>query len=332
MATPTVAAHFIKGDDPSLVLDAVTQLLQELSGDDPFAVEDVSDAEDAVAAAVDAGRTLPFLAERRIVVLREVGRFRSEELAPLLEYLEDPSPTTVMVLVAGGGQTSTRLTNAVRKVGHITDVTVPSGRGRATWLGEQLAASPLKFERAAADLLNEHLGEDMGRLPGILSTLAAAYGDGATLDVDDVGPFLGEAGGVAPWDLTDAIDAGGTELAIAHLHRMLDAGERHPLVIMATLHRHYAAMLRLDGSGAANENQAAELLGIKAFPAKKALTQSRRLGIVGLRRAVELLAAADLDLRGASAWPAELVLEVLVARLSRLAPRTPARGKAAARR
>ncbi len=113
---------------------------------------------------------------------------------------------------------------------------------------------------------------------------------------------------------------------------MVDAGERHPLVIMATLHRHYAAMLRLDGSGATNENQAAELLGIKPFPAKKALAQSRRLGIAGLRRAIELLAAADLDLRGASAWPEELVLEVLVARLSRLAPRTPARGKAGARR
>ena len=333
MATPTVAAHFIKGDDPSLVLDALSQLLKELSGDDPFAVEDVSDAEEPVAAAVDAGRTLPFLAERRVVVLRDVGRFRSEELAPLVDYLDDPSPTTVMVLVAGGGQTSVKLTNAVKKVGHVTDVTVPSGRGRATWLGEQLNASTLKFQRQAADLINEHLGEDVGRLPGLLSTLTAAYGDGATVDVEDVAPFLGDAGGVAPWDLTDAIDAGETELAIDHLHRMVDAGERHPLVIMATLHRHYAAMLRLDGSGATNENQAAELLGIKPFPAKKALAQSRRLGIAGLRRAIDLLATADLDLRGASAWPEELVLEVLVARLSRLAPRPQAaRGKAGARR
>jgi DNA polymerase III subunit delta len=32
-----------------------------------------------------------------------------------------------------------------------------------------------------------------------------------------------------------------------------------------------------------------------------------------------LLAQADLDLRGAKEWPDELVMEVLVARLSRLA-------------
>jgi hypothetical protein len=36
-------------------------------------------------------------------------------------------------------------------------------------------------------------------------------------------------------------------------------------------------------------------------------------------RAVELLAGADLDLRGGKAWPDDLVLEVLVARLARLA-------------
>ncbi len=325
MSSPDVPVHFIKGDDASLVLDAVSRLLSELAGDDPFAVEDVSDAEDPVAAAVDAGHTPPFLADRRIIVLRDVGRFRSEELGPVLEYLDDPSATTVLVLVAGGGQTSTRLTNAVRRVGHVTDVTVPSGKGRSSWLNDQVATGPVKVDRAAADLLNAHLGEDMGRLPGLLTMLGAAYGEGARVGVDELTPFLGEAGGVAPWDLTDAIDAGATELALGQLHRMLAAGERHPLVVMATLHRHYAAMLGLDGSGATTENEAAELLGVKPYPAKKALTQSRRLGHAGLRRALELLAAADLDLRGASAWPEELVLEVLVARLSRLAPRATAR-------
>jgi DNA polymerase-3 subunit delta len=70
------------------------------------------------------------------------------------------------------------------------------------------------------------------------------------------------------------------------------------------------------------ENEAADVLGVKPFPAKKALAQARRLGRAGLARAIELLAAADLDLRGASSWPEELVLEVLVARLSRLGGRS----------
>ena len=57
------------------------------------------------------------------------------------------------------------------------------------------------------------------------------------------------------------------------------------------------------------------------FPARKALQQSRRLGTERVRRAVELLAAADLDLRGVTAWPEETVMEVLVARLAHLSRR-----------
>jgi DNA polymerase-3 subunit delta len=77
-------------------------------------------------------------------------------------------------------------------------------------------------------------------------------------------------------------------------------------------------MLRLDGAEVAGEKQAAELLGMKGstFPAKKALGQARRLGHERIVRAIDLLAEADLDLRGGKAWPDQLVLEVLVARLA----------------
>ena len=56
-------------------------------------------------------------------------------------------------------------------------------------------------------------------------------------------------------------------------------------------------------------------------PGQKALDQARRLGHDGSRRAVELLAQADLDLRGVKDWPEPLVLEVLVARLAALGRR-----------
>ena len=48
------------------------------------------------------------------------------------------------------------------------------------------------------------------------------------------------------------------------------------------------------------------------------MQQYRRLGGSGVQRAIELLAAADLDLRGAKELPDDIVMEVLVARLSRL--------------
>ncbi|MGD9995641.1 MAG: hypothetical protein AB7U39_01820, partial [Ilumatobacteraceae bacterium] len=56
------------------------------------------------------------------------------------------------------------------------------------------------------------------------------------------------------------------------------------------------------------------------FPARKALDQYRRLSGTGVSRAISLMAQADLDLRGEKDWPDSLVMEVLVARLSKLSP------------
>lgn len=314
----TVQAWLVRGDDPSLVSQEVRRLVAELSGGDPMAVEDLSGDEITPAAIADACSTPPFLAERRVVVAREVGRFLSEEVTPLLAWLADPLPTTSLVLTGGGGQVSQKLVNAVRKVGQVVDAGAGSGKARDSWLAARLRQAPVRLDARAAAALGRHLGEDVGRLSTLLDALAAAYGEGARVGEADLEPFLGSAGGVAPWDLTDAIDRGDSAAALSHLHRMLEGGERHPLAIMSTLHRHVAALLRLDGAGVAGEQEAAALLGTGPFPAKKALAQARRLGTGGVARAVELVAGADLDLRGRTALPGVVVLEVLVARLCRL--------------
>lgn len=313
-------AWLVRGDDPALVGDEVRRLVTELSGGDPLAVEELA-ADAGAAAVVDACSTPPFLGRRRVVVAREVGRFGAEEVAPLLSWLADPLPTTALVLTGGGGQVGTRLVNAVRRVGSVVDAGAGTGRARAQWLASRLKAGPVRLDARAADALGRHLGEDVARLGSLLEALAAAYGPGARVGPEELEPFLGRAGAVAPWDLTDAVDRGDVAGALAQLRRLLDGGERHPLVVTATLHRHYAAMLRLDGAGVADEASAAALLGMAPYPARKALTQARRLGGVRVARAVELLAAADVDLRGATAVPPEAVLEILVARLARLGRR-----------
>jgi DNA polymerase-3 subunit delta len=104
---------------------------------------------------------------------------------------------------------------------------------------------------------------------------------------------------------------------------MLGAGERHPLVVLAIIARHVGSILRVDSAEVTTEAAAAEAMGIaggrSTYPAKKALAAARRLGPAGVAEAIGLVADAEVDLKGGSEWPGELVLEVLVARLCRLA-------------
>ena len=314
-------AYLVRGSDEVAVGDAVRTLVGELvAKEDPgLVVEDLSGDEYAVPDVVDAAQTPPFLTDRRVVVARGVGRFSTADVAPLLAYLADPLPTTALVLVGGGGQLARSLVDAVRKVGHVIDADVPGGRAKSNWLASRLREGPVKLDSAAAAAVADHLGEDLSRLPGVLDTLAAAYGHGTRLGVDEVLPYLGQAGSVAPWELTDAIDRGDTAAALGHLRRLLGAGGRHPLVVLASLHTHFARMLRLEGAPeATDERSAATALGLtgSTFPAKKALQQARRLGYPGISRAIRLLSDADLALKGTMDWPPELVLEILVARLA----------------
>ncbi len=211
------------------------------------------------------------------------------------------------------------LADAVKQAGGVVIDSAVSDRGkeRGTWIDAQLKSAGVVLDAGAKKLLDDTLGGDLGRLRSVLDVLESTFGPGQRLSADDVAPYLGEAGDLAPWDLTDAIDSGDIPLALDRLQRMLAAG-RHPLQIMASLHSHLERMLRLDGAAVRGEREAAELLGMKGstFPAKKALDQGRRLGPERLHECVALLAAADLDLRGAKAWPDELVIEVLVARLA----------------
>ena len=329
-----IAAYLVRGDQPVLLGDAVKSLVAELvgGGDAALITEELSGDEYTIGTLVDAAQTPPFFGDRRVVVARDVGRFSTHDVGPLVDYLGDPMPTTSLVLVAGGGQVARPLVEAVRKAGHVVDAGVPGGRGRSTWLANRLKAAPVRLDARAAAMVGDHLGEDVDRLGSLLEMLAAAYGQGARIGPDELAPFLGGAGSVAPWELTDAIDRGDTAVALTVLRRLTGPGGRHPLVILATLHTHFARMLRLDGADVADEAGAAALLNItggSTYPAKKALLQVRRLGHAPVARAIHLLAEADLALKGAVDWPADVVLEVLVARLSTLARGA---GRPAARR
>ena len=106
------------------------------------------------------------------------------------------------------------------------------------------------------------------------------------------------------------------------LHRLLGAGDRHPLVVLAILHRHFGNVLRVQSPTITSEAEAAQALGMtkgrSTFPARKALDAARRLGPRATGDAIVALADAELALKGKIDLPPELVLEILVARLCRL--------------
>ena len=344
-----MALRLIIGDDPILIGEAVTSAVDELvgDGDRSLMLETLTEADyrnddgDYESAKVlDAARTPPFLTERRVVVGRHLSRFsRKDDYTPIVELLAEPLDTTDLVLVWEKGvepkvDRMPALPKALKEAAEVAGALVqqtaaPKGKAAGDWLRDQLGASSMQFERSAIAAIEDLLGEDRSRVVGLVRTLEGALGADATVTADDVATFGGDAGSTVPWALDDAIDKGDVPAALQLLPRLIPyAGsptDRNGAAfrLMAVLHKRYSNMLRLDGADVRDDKAAAKLLGMKGstFPAKKAMQQSRKLGTEKLSRAIELLAEADLDLRGTKDWPPELVVEVLVARLANLSRR-----------
>ena len=341
--------HLVVGDDARFRADATRALIAELLGDDDpsLALEEFSlagradggeadgspagDGPPVVDRALSSASTPPFGTERRVIVIREVGAMSTADADAVARYLADPCPTTALVLVGGGGRLPVALTRAVKAAGGQEVKTSPAKTGDA--LAGALDGASISLTPAAAHRVADWFGDDAGRIPALLDVLRAAYGDGARIDAEDLDPYLGEAGGVAPYHLTGAIDKGDAPGALEILHR-LRGTSFHPLQVMAVLHKHNQRMLRLDDPSIGGEQGAVEALGgkVKPYPAGLALRQARLLGGAGLRSAYGLLAKADVDLRGATALPEDAVLEVLVARLAGLSRRAGAGSRPASNR
>jgi len=347
-----MSVSLLIGDDPVLLGAAVSTRVDELvaGGDRSLMLEVLTDADytdddagvDATRLVV-AGGTPPFLTDRRVVVGRSLGRFSRKDLySPLVEMVASLLDTTDLLLVwekPTNPQTGKpekgpfpTLPKALREAvevagGTVTDTRPPKGKKASAWLRDQLASSELEFARDAVVAVEQLLGEERSAVVGLLRTLEGALGKGGEVTADDVATFGGSQGSVAPWDLDDAIDRGDVPGAIGVVHRLIPVSstpsDRSAAAfrLMAITQKRYSNMLRLDGAGARDDKAAAVLLGMSGstFPAKKALNQGRRLGSEAIGKSIRLIAEADLALRGTTQWPAELIMEVLVARLANIA-------------
>lgn len=327
--------YLITGDDARLISAQLSSLVDQLVGDADrssvyesydFSEVQADDRDVLVAQVVTAAQTQSLFADFRVVVARRVDT-TPLNLDPLIAYLRAPAEQCHLVITAGG-RLPKALSDVLKKAGTAMFETTPPSKRRelVEWYKTKFVEAGLKIDAVALEEVVEWLGQDSARLPGLLELLASTYGSKQRLTYDDVHPFLGEAGHVQPWDLTDAIDSGDTPTALFNLRRMLGSGEFHPFQVLSILHNHYVKVLRLDGSGATNPVEAMQFIGSRSdYQGRKYLELSRALGSKKAFDAVQLLARADRALRGATGLDNDLVLEVLVARLSRMLPTRVAR-------
>jgi len=324
---PAPGVCVVCGDEPFLARQVVANLRAEVLGaeDAEFSLSVFEGSTAELRDVLDelATRAM-FGGGRRLVVVEEADAFVTRYRADLEDYVAAPSTGGVLVLVVKSFPSNTRLAKAVGGSGLAIAAAAPKTGKLARWvIAWAKQAHQAKVTSAAAEMLVELVGPELGLLDQELAKMAMSVGRGGAITPEVVGRMVGTWRAKTTWDMLDAALEGNVGEALGQLDRLLLAGEV-PIAILAQISaslRRLAAATRLvlktEAAGRRPALGAAlEQAGVKRFVLEKAQRQLRQLGRQRGARLYRALLQADLDLKGDSAVPARLILERLILWLS----------------
>ena len=189
---------------------------------------------DGVSALIDAVRTLPMMAPRRVVIVFQadallVPKRESEAATRALDRLEamfkSPEPQTTLVLVAGTIDKRSRLYKLLARQATLVECGAIADQADAErWVRTRAAAAGAAIDPAAARLIAERAGLDVKRLRGDVDRLMLYALGQKSITVEDVRDLVGPAALQDDWAMTNAIESGQAGAALRQLALMLDAG------------------------------------------------------------------------------------------------------------
>jgi DNA polymerase-3 subunit delta len=200
------AAYYIYGSEDVLKDDAIRYIL-ELALDPSmrdFNLDKVSAGTLDPEAVEALCTTLPMMAARRVVIIRDVEQWkrRTRGRSAVLRYLEHPSPETVLILVQGAGEE--KPDKDLLKRAEPIACAMENGADARRWLDRKAAERGLAFEDGAVDHLMTVTGTSLSAMNIELEKLASLPA-GTAITVKQVEDLVGVRHGETPLDWRAAV-------------------------------------------------------------------------------------------------------------------------------
>ncbi|MDE6592270.1 MAG: DNA polymerase III subunit delta [Oscillospiraceae bacterium] len=317
----------IYGTDTFNVVKYKKELVSSVvaKGDETYNLHEFDGKGINVEGLADACDGLPMFAPAMCVTVcdldLETEKLSEARLKLLLDTAANLPETTLLIFytagvdICGGKKYPTpknkKLLDIISKNGTVCEIPVKT---RAEAIKEIAAqantlGSPID-ERAAALLWERCLG-DMNAIMGELFKLAS-YSGSSLIDTHAVELLTPESNDAKGYNLADAAAAGNMTLAL-ELYNDLIGGQNDPIyllyILIGSMNDLYRARLAIDyGKGISDVMKDFGYAKNVEFRVKKAFGSARKTSLPRLRRCMEILAKADLDMKSGAGSP-EIILE-----------------------
>lgn len=290
-------AYLFEGVEENIKNAAVQTLRKALL---PEGMEELNEsvmdapATDAIIAACE---TLPFLADKRLIIVRDhpalIGRAEADER--LLAYIPQVPETAVLLfLCRGKADGRKKLYSAFKKRGSVVSFMPLTEQELNAWIIKTFASLGKHADADTASLLAFTVGADTALLRQEIEKLSALAGERDPITQEDVRSIASRSAECTVFEMVDAVVAGQQGKAFALLRDMLSTGNDR-LGILAMLLRQFRLMQHIKIMQVEKRSPAEirQRLGVPGFAADRCMRQAHGYTGRQVKQAVQLCLDAE---------------------------------------
>ncbi len=187
--------------------------------------------------------SFPMMAERRVVVVREVEKLGQPEV--LASYIEHPSSSTCLVLTSSKPDFRRKPFVTAKKHGFVLECKPLWDNQIPAWIAKRVKKSGHEIDADAASMLLAYVGSSLREIVNELEKIYLFVGDKKIITANDVTSVVGVSREFSVFELQWAIGMKDTAKAAEILQRIIDQGEPHPVLIVAVLTKFFQTLWKL---------------------------------------------------------------------------------------
>jgi len=241
----------------------------------------------------NAAETLPFFDEKRVVVVTE---FDADAANALVDYVKIVPETTALVFVRPGkAATANPLYKAIDALERAVSFDPLEPEQAQAFLQKRAKENGIPLENAAARLLVQYLGVDLGALENTLLMLGAYVGYGSKVTIKAVEACVNPSSEYRVFAIMDQLWAGNKRAGMAELTGLVNSPTESAIGLATLFERNIrvvvnAKQMLLCGKA---ERQVAGALGVAPFIAQKAVRNAKKRTLADLNGALNAFASIE---------------------------------------
>ena len=285
---------------------------------------------------VQSAQTLPMFAKYRVVLISEADRIDEDQVELFLSYIQNPSPTTCLIMQAQTLGPWKGHRRKIEKVGTVVEYSRLKGKALVSWIRKRMEEKGKALSEDAADYLVEVVGDHLHDLENALEKVFLSPGERRRIELSDVEGIASEVKISTVFDLMDAIGHQNLEKALGILEKAMESKTipfrkeeesskkmDDPVPLLLSMIAKQYRSIWIVKEMALRLREAAEVakaLNMSPWNTKKLMDQGKYFSDASLREGILKCHKTDLSIKRGRG-PKDLLMEKLVIDLCR--PNTP---------